>query len=101
MPTVQHMVVVKFKPDLSRERIDGVFDQLREFWSRMAGITHYSGGPYSSPENLNQGYTHGFLVTFESPAARDAYLSHPEHQKVVSWILPLLDGVLAFDFEEP
>lgn len=101
MPIVQHMVVVKFKPDVSNKKIDEVFAQLREFWGRMSGITYFSGGPYSSPEQLNQGYTHGFLVTFESTAARDAYLSHHEHQRVVSWILPLLDGVLAFDFEVP
>jgi hypothetical protein len=67
----------------------------------MPGIKYFAGGPYASPEGLNQGYTHGFLVTFESSAARDAYLTHPEHEKIVELILPLLDGVLAFDFEVP
>ena len=101
MPNVQHMVVVKFKPDISQSSIDEFFVLLREFWGRMPGISYFAGGPYSSPEGLNQGYTHGFLVTFTSPAARDAYLIHPEHQRVVELILPMLDGVLAFDFEVP
>jgi hypothetical protein len=95
------MVVVKFKPEIAPARIDELFVQLREFWSRMSGITYFAGGPYSSPEGLNRDYTHGFLVTFISPAARDAYLVHPEHQRVVDMIIPMLDGVLAFDFEAP
>ncbi len=101
MDTVQHMVVVKFKPDIAAARIDELFVQLREFWSKMPDITYFAGGPYSSPEGLNQGYTHGFLVTFTSAAARDAYLVHPEHQRVVNLVLPMLDGVLAFDFAAP
>ena len=101
MPTVQHMVLVKFKPDVTADKIDDLFRQLYEFWGRMSGVTYYAGGPYASPEGLNQGYTHGFLVTFDGAAARDVYLKHPEHQRVVELILPLLDGVMAFDFEVP
>ena len=101
MPAVQHMVVVKFKSGVTQQKIDELFVQLREFWSKMPGITYFAGGPYSSPEGLNQGYTHGFLVTFTSPAARDTYLTHTEHKRVVDLILPMLDGVLAFDFEVP
>jgi len=40
---------------------------------------------------------------FEDAIARDAYLPHPEHEKVKAKILDLLegglDGVVAFDFE--
>jgi hypothetical protein len=101
MPTIQHMVVVKFKPQVPNHDIDAVMDQLRKFWATVEGITYFAGGAYSSPEGLNQGYTHGFLVTFSSAAGRDAYLVHPEHQRLVSQILPKLDGVMAFDFEAP
>lgn len=99
MPTVQHMVMVRFKPNVPATEIDQIIGTLRDFWSRTAGITYYAGGPYASKEGLNQGYTHGFLVTFASPDARDAYLRHPEHERLVADILPKLDGVLAFDFE--
>lgn len=101
MAAVQHMVMVKFKSSVPQQKIDELFAELREFWSKMPGITYFAGGPYSSPEGLNQGFTHGFLVTFTDPAARDAYLTHSEHQRVVDLILPMLDGVLAFDFEVP
>ncbi|MEB3259385.1 MAG: Dabb family protein, partial [Cyanobacteriota bacterium] len=51
-----------------------------------------------------QGFTHGFCMTFRDRAARDAYLPHPAHQRVVELLLPLLEGglngVLTFDFSD-
>jgi hypothetical protein len=41
-------------------------------------------------------------MTFEDAASRDAYLPHPEHEKVKESVLAILDGgldgVVAFDF---
>ena len=99
MPAVQHMVLVKFKPNVPAEKIAELFDQLRGLQELIPGITYLAGGPYSSPEGLNQGYSHGFLVSFESVAARDAYLPHPEHERVKAAILPYVESVVAFDFE--
>jgi len=101
MATVQHMVVVKFKAGFSQQSIDNLFKELYEFWRTTPGVTYFAGGPNSSPEGLNQGYSHGFLVTFASASARDAYLTHPGHQRILERVLPSLDGVLAFDFEVP
>ena len=35
----------------------------------------------NSPEGKDLGFTHVHLMTFESAAARDAYLPHPEHAR--------------------
>jgi hypothetical protein len=99
MPKIHHMVLLKFKPEVTQDKIALTFNLLGELQQLIQGITYFSGGPYSSHEGLNQGYTHGFLMTFESIAARDAYLPHPEHERVKSAILPYLDSVLAFDIE--
>ncbi len=99
MPQIQHMVLVKIKPEVTPEKITELFNQLAELQQLIPGITYFSGGPYSSSEGLNQGYTHGFLMTFESVDARDAYLPHPEHERVKATLLPCIDGVIAFDFE--
>ena len=94
------MVIVKFKIPGGEAKIGPLFAALAELPKRIPGILHFSGGPYASPEGLNQGFTHGFLFTFESAGARDRYLSHPEHQKLVQEFIPFLESVLAFDFEE-
>jgi hypothetical protein len=100
MGAVQHMVLVRFKPEASGETIQDLFARLAALRETIPGIRHYSGGSYSSPEGLNQGYTHGFLMTFQDAAARDAYLPHPEHERVKEVILPWVEAVVAFDFEE-
>ena len=99
MPQIQHMVLLKFKPQVTPEQIDQVFSLQAELQQLIPGITYFSGGPYSSPEGLNQGYTHGFLMTFESVEARDAFVPHPEHERVKAVFFELLESAIAFDFE--
>ncbi len=99
MAAVQHMVLVRFKPEVSEETIAESFRQLAELRELIPGILAFDGGPYASHEGLNQGYTHGFLMTFDSPASRDTYLPHPEHERVKNAILPHVETVVAFDFE--
>jgi hypothetical protein len=71
---------------------------------KIPGIRDFSWGPYSSPEGLHRGFTHGFAMTFADEASRDAYLPHPEHERVKAQIVEVLDGGLdaavAFDWVE-
>lgn len=99
MPQVKHLVLIKFKPTTSLLVIDQCMDDLRGLKTKIAGILDFCGGPYASGEGLNQGFTHGFIMTFDAPASRDNYLIDPEHEKVKNSILPLVDGVIAFDFD--
>jgi Stress responsive A/B Barrel Domain len=96
---IQHIVLLKFKPEVSPDQIDQIFTDLDQLKNLIPGIIGFNGGPYSSPEGLNQGYTHGFIMTFETADHRDAYLPHPEHEKVKAIILNYLDDVIAFDFD--
>ncbi len=101
MPQVVHTVLLRFQSNLPAETIEDLFQQLRELQRKIPGILTFSGGPYSSPEGLNRGYTHGFVMRFADEASRDAYLPHPEHQRVVERLLPLLEGdsgAIAFDW---
>ena len=99
MSQIQHMVLVKIKPSVTTEKITEMFRMLALLQQLIPGITYFAGGPYSSTEGMNQGYTHGFLITFESVDARNAYLPHPEHKRVEAALLASIDSALAFDFE--
>jgi hypothetical protein len=98
---VDHLVLLRFRPDAAPEDIAALFEQLRGLADAIEGITGFRGGAYRSPEGLNRGFSHGFVMTFSSEAARDAYLPHPAHQRVVAMLLPMLEGglegALAFD----
>jgi hypothetical protein len=100
---ITHMVLFKVRRDVPQAEIDGIFADLAALRRRIDGITAFAGGPYSSPEGMQRGFTHGFCMTFSSATARDAYLPHPEHEQVKARVLKALDGgvagALAFDFE--
>ena len=100
MSRVHHMVLLRFKPSATADTIARLFPELAALKATIPGIVHFSGGLYDSPEGLNQGFTHGFLMTFENAAARDHYLAHPEHELVKQKFLPLVDNVVAFDYAE-
>ena len=71
MKKVQHMVLLKFRSGTPEKRIADLYAVLAGLKQSMPGILHCAGGPYSSPEGMNQGFTHGLLITFSDAAARD------------------------------
>ena len=99
MAKVKHIGLVKFKEGTPDDQIQNVFDRILDITESIAGIEDYVSGPNSSPEGLNQGYTHAFIMTFTDAAARDAYLPHPEHERVKALIMPVVDSLLVVDFE--
>ena len=100
---IVHLVLLKLKKDVAPADAKRVFEAVGALRKVIPGITDYAWGPYSSPEGMNKGFTHGFTMTFATAAARDAYLPHPEHEQVKKQVLALLEGglagALAFDFE--
>ena len=78
---VRHVVVFKYKKSATPEQIAQVTRAFRDLRTKIPGITAFEDGVNNSPEGKNLGFTHVYLLTFESIAARDAYLPHPEHKK--------------------
>jgi hypothetical protein len=99
MPSVKHVALVRFKPGTGDAKITECFEAIGRLKSSIPGILAFSWGPNNSPEGLNQGFSHGFVMTFTNAAARDAYLPHPEHEKVKELVLPRVESVLVFDYE--
>jgi hypothetical protein len=99
MSKVKHIGLMKFKEGTPEDQIQSVFDSILDITETIPGIEDYVSGPNTSPEGLAQGYTHAFIITFADAAARDAYLPHPEHERVKSLMLPLLDSLAVVDFE--
>jgi hypothetical protein len=99
---VRHVVLLRFAATQSAADIDAIFHSLKQLQNHVDGILNISVGVNSSPEGLQRGYTHGFTVDFKDEAARDAYLPHPEHQKVGAMIVAAteggIDGVLVVDW---
>src|SRR6266850_6158474 len=99
MAKIKHVALIKFKEGTTDDQIQKAFDELMDLSESVPGVEDYVAGANNSPEGLNKGYTHGFVMTLTDAAARDAYLTHPEHERVKAVVLPLVEDVLIFDFE--
>lgn len=88
----------QFKEGISDAQIDECFATMKGMIGKISGFLEMEYGPYDSTEGLNDGYTHGFIMTFESPEAREAYLPHPVHEAVKDLVIPRLERVVVFDF---
>jgi hypothetical protein len=95
----RHVVLFKFRPGTSERTIAGIERAFGEFVKQLPFVTGFEWGRNSSPENLDRGFTHCFIVTFAGPEGRDAYLPHPAHQAFVrDWVDPNLADVCVVDF---
>ena len=95
---LRHVVMFKFKDGTSEADIKKVEDAFRALPSKIKEIKGFEWGTNNSPENLNQGFTHCFFLTFDSEEARAAYLPHPAHKAFGAVLGPHLDKVLVLDY---
>jgi hypothetical protein len=100
---IRHCVFIRFKtsvPDAERASILADIAALKPL---VPGYLTIDIGPNVSPEGLGKGCNGGFIIDFSDAAARDTYLSHPEHEKAGSRIVAAteggVDGVFVYDFE--
>ena len=97
---VRHVVVFKFKPTATAAQVREVTTAFGALKDQIPGIVSFEHGRNHSPEKLDQGFTHVYLVTFTNVAARDAYLPHPEHKKFGELLsrLGVVEGAFVVDF---
>lgn len=95
---LRHVVMIKFKPSASEADIQKVEEAFSALPGKIPEIRGYEWGVNNSPEGLDQGLTHCFLVTFSSEKDREIYLPHPEHKAFVDILEPHLDRVLVVDY---
>jgi hypothetical protein len=93
-----HMVSFKFKPEATPSQIKEVETAFAALQKQIPQIVSFEWGTNVSPEKLDKGFTHGFILTFKNTADRDAYLVHPDHQKFGGLVGPVLADVFVVDF---
>lgn len=97
-PKLRHVVLFKFKDSATTENIKKIELAFSALESKIDEIEEFEWGINNSPENLNKGFTHSFLITFNSEEAREIYLPHPSHQEFVNLLQPYLEDVLVLDY---
>ena len=95
---LRHVVSFKFKPDATQEQIDAVVVAFRDLKKSIPQIQVFEWGTNVSPEKHDKGFTHCFILTFQSEKDRDDYLVHSEHKKFGQNLGPVLADVFVIDY---
>jgi hypothetical protein len=92
-----HMFAFRWKPGVTEDQKQRVISEIRELQGQIPGLMETSVGVNGSPRG--QGYELGGVMKFADRSVLDAYESHPVHQKLLSWLIPLIDPI-EVDFED-
>lgn len=95
---VQHIVLFKFKPETTPEKVGEIVAAFEALPSKIKEIKGFQWGTNNSPEKLDKGLTHAFILTFDSEKDRDTYLPHPAHKAFGTIVGPWLADVTVVDF---
>jgi hypothetical protein len=93
-----HVVSFKFKDSATTGQIKEVEEAFRGLKKKIKEIKGFEWGTNVSPEKHDKGFTHGFILSFQSAKDRDAYLVHPDHKEFGKLLGPVLADVFVIDF---
>ncbi|MGY8769070.1 MAG: Dabb family protein [Pirellulales bacterium] len=95
---LRHVVLFKYKETATAEDIKEIEDAFRALPSKIPAIKEFEWGINNSPEKHDKGFTHCFLLTFDSEAGRDEYLPHPAHAAFGDVLRPHMEDVHVIDY---
>ncbi|MCM2370033.1 Dabb family protein [Aporhodopirellula aestuarii] len=95
---LRHVVMFGFKESSSEAEIQNVVDEFAKLPGKIDSIVEFEHGVNNSPEGLNDGLTHCFLVSFADEAGRAEYLPHPAHKAFVEVLKPHMEKVVVVDY---
>ncbi|MDN2579315.1 Dabb family protein [Aquibium sp. ELW1220] len=100
---IRHIVLTRFKPDMTENEIADIYAGLSALTDSLQGARGFTGGRSASPERIERGYMHGFVIDFDGWAELKAYADHPKHRalgaRIVENAIGGIDGVLVLDLE--
>ena len=95
---LKHVVLLKFKDQVSKDSITVIENAFADLPNKINEIKDLEWGTNNSPEGLNKGFTHAFILTFDSEKGRELYLPHLDHKAFVEILTPVLEDVLVIDY---
>lgn len=100
---IRHIVLLPFKQSLSDTQCLAILKKLGELKEHIPQIHSFSYGKNNSQEQLDRGYTFGFVMEFLNEEDRQIYLDHPLHIDYANnTLIPqCIDGInspIVFDY---
>ena len=95
---LRHVVLFQFKDTSSPSEVENIVNEFRELPEKISAVAKFEFGTNNSPEGLNEGLTHCFLLTFRTEEDRDIYLKHPAHEAFVGIVKDHLEKAVVVDY---
>ncbi len=95
---LRHVVMFGWKAGVDSAAINRVVMAFKALPGKIKTIKRFEWGVNNSPENLNQGLTYCFLVTFASEKDRNDYIVNPDHKAFTQLLPDILEKVTVFDY---
>ncbi|HXT77089.1 MAG TPA: Dabb family protein [Candidatus Eisenbacteria bacterium] len=86
-----HMFAFRFKAGVTEEQKKHVLDEIRKLQHEIPAVLECWVGKNISPRG--EGYELGGAMKFADQAAFQGYAAHPVHQKLVGWLMPLIEPI--------
>lgn len=100
---IRHIVLTKFKPETAEATIADIYSGLSTLTEALPGASNFVGGRSESPEKIERGYMHGFVIDFEDWDALGVYSDNEKHKalgaRLVENAVNGIDGMLVLDVE--
>lgn len=100
---IRHIVLTKFKPETTEDKIAEIYAGLSALADKLPGAQNFTAGRSESPERIERGYMHGFVIDFDSWDALQNYADNEEHKalggQLVANAVGGIDGLLVLDLD--
>lgn len=100
---IRHIVLTRFKSDVSEQKIAEIYAGLAALTKHLDGAAGFTGGRSQSPEQIERGYMHGFVIDFDNWDALGRYAENEEHKSLGKQIVANAaggrEGILVVDLE--
>jgi antibiotic biosynthesis monooxygenase (ABM) superfamily enzyme len=93
---VIHTFAFRWKPNVTDTQKQQALQDIRALQGQIPGLLETYAGTNISPRS--QGYEFGGVMKFADRPSFDAYATHPAHQQLLTWLIPLVDP-LEVDFQ--
>jgi hypothetical protein len=95
-----HTVLLERKPETTAEEVEAAMAFVRALPQKIEGITNVVAGANLHTSPKNHGYTHGFILVFDTEEHFRAYAPHPDHQPVSQALRRISQTIVDFDLQE-
>lgn len=95
---LRHLVLFTFKATSSKEDVAKVTRTFNDLYGKVPEVKNMEWGLNMSPEHLDQGFTHCFVLTFSSEKDLASYQVHPAHKAFQEVLKPHMDRVFVVDY---